>query len=291
MKFTQSKLEEILEDIDAQLRSENIPIPGRPLKAMLIFAKKFDISIPVTSPIPGTTHESYNYWPVTKFIHHWFDHRYGDRLKIYFGPGNCAFFLRGDPWFFQFPKFWGTYRLRASVENNSDELSEKENTDIYNIVESIPNLPIGLRKSITKDELQDMLDIFCLGFNTLNLLEHRNDLELIKSAKIDLNSAVSQLMSTKDEFGHSKWSTLQATEKVLKALIDNEGNTYKKIHDLTKLAGQLKSTSLASAIQCDLHEIQCSPRIRYGDEPTTIEDAMTAHHASLKVISKLIRSF
>lgn len=284
MGFTQEELEEELEEIDAFLRQEKIPIPGRPLRAITEFSKKHKIGLPISEPIQGIFHESYQYWSITEFIMQWFDDRYGGRLGMDMGPGKCAFLLRGDPWVFHFPKFWGSYRFGASRKHSSDELAPIEGIAVYNIFESVKNLPSGLRESTTDAELQEMLDVHRLGLGALSILDEKNDIELIKSASADIEAAVSHIMSTKSEYGLSKWSSLQATEKVLKGVMQNNNLVYKKTHDLNKLAKQLDNIDIEVDIYSEIVEIQCLPSIRYGEESLTLEEAVKAHHASLRVI-------
>lgn len=287
MKFTKEQLEKDLEEIDAYLREEKIPIQGRPIRATSEFSKKYKIGLPMSEPLPGTYHESYEFWPITEFIINWFDERYGDRLGMDMGPGKCVFLLRGDPWFFHYPKFFGTHRFVVSREHSSKDLAPIEGVAVYNIFEAIKNFPSGLRKSITDDELQYLLDTYCLGFSALTTLEELNDNELIKTAIADFEAAVSHVMSSKPDSGLSKWSSLQATEKFLKHVIQSKKQGYLKTHDLNKLKQNLMNLDVNVDINSEVSTIQCGPGIRYGEEKTELKDAVLAYHAALFVIYKL----
>ncbi len=287
MKFTNDQLEIDLEEIDTFLRKEKTPIHGRPIRAASEFSKKYKISLPISKPQPGTYHESYEFWPITEFITNWFDKRYGDRLGVDMGPGKCVFLLRGDPWFFHYPLFIGNHRFGISREHSSDELAPIDGVAVYNIFESIKNLPIGLRNSTTNDELQYLLDTFSLGISALTALEEVSNNELIKTAIADFEAAVSHIMSSRSDYGLSKWSSLQSTEKILKYIIQSKNNKYLKTHDLSILYKNLKGLGIDTDLEHEISIIQCSPAIRYGEEDVNLEDAISAYHAALHVIYKL----
>lgn len=287
MKFSKEQLEKELEEIDAFLRKEGVPIPGRPIRATCEFSKKHKIGLPITTPVPGTRHESYQYWPITQFIKQWFDDRYGGRLGMDAGPGKCAFLLKGDPWFFHYPKFFGSYIFALSREHSSEELPPLDGIHVYNVFESIRDLPNGLRKSTTDNELQYLLDTFCLGLWSLTTLERICDDELIKSARADIEATVTHIMSSRSEFGLAKWSSLQAAEKYLKYLLKSKGNKIPKTHHLIELTEKLNDLGVNVDITNEVNNIQCNPSIRYGETKISLEDAINAHHASLSLILKL----
>ena len=287
MKFTTEQLDKDLEEIDASLRVEKIPIPGRSLRAICDFSKKHKIGLPISEPLPGTHHESYKFWPITEFIKTWFDERYGERQGMDMGPGKCVFLLRGDPWIFHYPKFFGHHKFVLSRDFASKDLAPIDGIGAYNIFEAIKNFPIGLRKSTTNDELQYLLDTFCFGYSALTTLEEQNNNELINTATADLDAAVSHIMSSRSEPSLSKWSSLQATEKFLKYVIQSKNQGFQKTHNLKKLSNSLISLGVNIDISSEISAIQCGPGIRYGEEKAEVKDAVEAYHAALFIVYKL----
>ena len=228
-----------LVEIDRQLRDKSVPISARPIAATMEFSKRRNIALPLTEPIPGTYHSVYVNWPITEFIIKWFDAQYGSRLGVDWGPGKAAFSLRGDPWYYHFPLFYGNNVFTASRDKSSKELSKVEGTSVSNILESIPNFPDGLKKSLTDEELKYMLNIYQLSFKALSRLEYCKGTKMIELAKADIEAAVNHIMASTPEYGLSKWASLQATEKILKVVIEKNNGVFKKTHDLNLLAQQM----------------------------------------------------
>ena len=90
--------------------------------------------------------------------------------------------------------------------------------------------------------------------------------------------------------GHSKWASLQAAEKVMKAAIALAGVDYHHKHDLNKLMEQLQQAGIQGDLTALIADIQCRGGIRYGEEPCNRDDAILAHHASLRIIIKLYKA-
>ena len=107
------------------------------------------------------------------------------------------------------------------------------------------------------------------------------------SARGDVDVAVRSLMERGDRFGASKWASLQASEKVLKAAIELEGAQFAFTHDLAKLRADLEDAGITIDADKQIAAIQCSPSIRYGEEACSREEALSAHHASLDLVNLL----
>ncbi len=279
-------IKELIE-IDRLLRNKSVPIQSRPIEATMELAKRHNIALPLTPPIPGTYHSVYVNWPITEFIIKWFDQQYGNRLGVDWGPGKAAFSLRGDPWYYHFPLFYGKIVLTASREKSSKELSQIAGESVYNIVESIPKFPEGLRRSLTDEELKYILDVYRLSFRALSRLQNRRGAKMVELAKSDIEAAVNHIMAPAAEYGLSKWASLQAVEKILKVAIEKKNGTFKKVHDLNLLTQQLFALGVKLDINREVMAIHCTPGIRYGEEHTDLQSAIAAHHATFSVITKL----
>jgi hypothetical protein len=76
---------------------------------------------------------------------------------------------------------------------------------------------------------------------------------------------------------------LQATEKIIKAYIEEKGSNYPRSHvlkDLTKIAQSLELREVPKSL---LDLIQCSPSIRYGNPTVNLVESMQAHQACLNI--------
>jgi HEPN domain-containing protein len=288
--MNENDLEREIRAIDEKLKKEDVPIHARPIRALSEYSIKFKISLPITEPRLGMKHDSDDGWPISSFIFKWFDRQYGERLKVHPGPGKSAFILRNDAWVITYPKLWGSFIFAASKEIYQKDLGKINGRPVLNIIEYIDNFPSGLRESLEHSECEHVLKSFSLGIDSLSFLDYKSDFSLLKSATSDIEAAVSHLFSTNREYGLSKWASLQATEKFLKALIEVKGEKYERVHKLCKLKEQLSTLGVNINIDKEITEIQCEPSIRYGED-ISLASAVSAHQASLLVISKLKEEF
>jgi hypothetical protein len=60
-----------------------------------------------------------------------------------------------------------------------------------------------------------------------------------------------------------------------------------KGHDLVHLAKLLEQGASIALDHSDLRAASCSPRVRYGEEPSTEAHALEANHAVLRVLLQL----
>ena len=111
----------------------------------------------------------------------------------------------------------------------------------------------------------------------------RQHFKLVPEARGNLTNAVELLFSTPPQYGLSKWESLQAAEKVLKAFISAKGAKFKFTHILEDLALRAELLGLPLIPRAELRDIQCSPQVRYGDIPVTSREAVKAHQAALSV--------
>ena len=119
-------------------------------------------------------------------------------------------------------------------------------------------------------------------------LQANEEQELIRIARGDVATAVNNLMDPGQRYGESKWASLQAAEKVIKAAITRQGGTYKFSHGLSGLTDQLAGLGIRFDAKPLTDVIQCTAGIRYGEESCTRREALTAHHASLQLVVELV---
>jgi hypothetical protein len=288
---TDREFADLMESLDRRLVAEGIAIPGRPLKAICEIGKEHGVPLPITSPIPGTAHESYQYWPFTQRVYTWYDQRYGNRLKLDMGPGRMAFLLRGDPWIFRFPLFYGEWVFFAIRKQTCLPDVQPGGPGGYNVLDSIVDFPDGLRASLTEVELSVIQTLFISGYTALSLLDGHSHIELIRSARSDAATTVDHCMRGKADYSLSKWSSLQMAEKILKAALASSGNTYPPTHDLDKLSALCTRAQLAFNVEHLVDNIRCKPGIRYQEEMTDLEGAILAHHAALGLATTVVSTF
>ena len=274
-----------MEQVDAKLASEGIPITLRPMRALQVIGNEFDTPIPITKPFPNRDPSDpiVKNWPFVQRANQWYRDRYGDRLLHDPRPGRVAFLLRQTPWVLYLPRIYGQVRAVSHRTLKSERFRTNGVLPVYNVLDGIEGLTEELKRTLSDTELGEIFTSFQLGYNALITVEYLCSNILVKAAMADINAAVDHIMARNPSYGQSRWASLQATEKTLKACIELKGGKYSHTHDLQKICAEASSVGIPTVPREDIDTIQCSASARYGTEPTTLSEAISAHHASLRV--------
>ena len=136
MPSTPAKFDQIMEEIDQQLCSSGTKISLRPLIALGIVAERFGLSLPIPAPslhAPAGLREN---WLTSEHVRAWYDHRYGEKLKMHMGPGSMAFLIRSEVWVFDFPAMFGKTQLFASTTVPSRQSNSSRKPAQYNVLDA-----------------------------------------------------------------------------------------------------------------------------------------------------------
>lgn len=238
-----------MKSVDKRLKVAGIDIPGRPVAAFCEISRELKCII---SPDDE----------VFKRINKWFQHRYGDRLKLTWKIGKMVVLIDGDPYIVRYPLV-----LPRTV----------------NPLEWIVDATPALLHAISANDLNILVQSLIYGYKSFQQLER-----LPHNAIANLETAIVQIMNRPPHYGESKWASLQATEKTLKEYIKQQGGTPKYIHKLAELAEEADKFGLPPVSQSFIDCIQCFAGVRYGDIPVTLDEAVKAHQASIKVCAHIV---
>lgn len=287
---TEEALAELMDRVDQQLVREGIPIQARELRAVMAIGTEFSIPVPITPPISGAEHPSFQYWWLTQKVYEWYRRRYGDRLKVDFAPGRTVFLLRGDRWVIRLPRVYGAVRFvvsRAPRPACTNQFWAEGQTATHNVLDSVEGLPDGLKEALTEAEMDTVGSHFMRGYVALSALEDLGSIALVTAAKADVSASVDHIAGSHPDFALAKWSSLQVAEKLIKATMEAAGQSYRRIHDLDELVLDAKRCELDLGIDDLIAPLRCTPAIRYGQQEVTVEEGVAAHHVSLDVAIRL----
>lgn len=281
-----------MEEIDLILQERGILIPHRQIEAVGIASEKLGCSLALTDPNVTPRPGDFVGEQFTSHLYHWFKARYGDKLKISLSPGRMAFSLRGDLWVFDFAKVYGKVELLCSATEQSHHHKPLgSGKPRFNMLDSITGLSGDFRASLSSYEVEEIGYLFVLGYSAVTRMEAISNwnLRFLSEAKSDLEAAV-HFLTANQHFGQSKWASLQATEKMMKAFIVHNNGTFETTHGLEEGAIAAEYLGLPRIPRQHLALIQCKGGVRYGDISVDCTDALVAHHASLAVSGQVALS-
>lgn len=265
----------LIESVDSEMRQENVPMHARPVQAVIRIGKRLKIQLMIAPPDE-----------TAKLIYDWFNNKYGNRLKIDFSPGELAFLIRNDLFRFKFPKIWGQVAVEADVSDFGKRKKSSEFTETHlkiNPLDFIIDFTETYAKSLTPSELEEISRLFKWGIESFEFIRTVSNITFVKEALGDLHSSVTYLFSNPTQYGQSKWASLQATEKLLKAYIKRRGHEPKRNHNLQELVDRASSLGLVKFRTDVIEKIQCKADVRYGAVSVSLFEAIEAHHASLNI--------
>ena len=283
----------LMADVDRRLREKGIAIPARPFHAVPLVAE----ALGVTEEIPidrRDTDGEITAESLFSHIHRWYEDHYGDRLKTPVGPGAIALKIRGEAWKANLPLVYGSVELVADRNLATKALlsgllvAGPGRRPTHNVLASIEGFPRQLAALFTDRELREIFDDYVFALGVLQEMQSQRQHDaLIAAAFTDLDVAVDKLTSDSPDYGLSRWSSLQFTEKVIKAKLRAAGVEFPNNHNLGNLAKVSADHKLFRLDKQLLAEIQCSASVRYGEEPTSLNEALSAHRSSIRAVAPI----
>jgi len=277
----------IMEQIDTQLQAENIPIHVRALRAVGEYAKLFALEIPMClCPLSGAP-GIYTGADAAAHIHNWFNARYGNRQKIFMGPGTTVIILRGDPWEVRIPLTIGSVNYVVEPDLSHYANDPKWRTDgklpIINLLTLINDFPPGLAAELSDEECQTIIDEFRQSLDCMYAIKYIEGNPYVNEALSDIRAAVQHIFSVPPHYGQSKWSSAQAAEKFLKSFLKIKQIKFPYSHDIPSLADLAATAGMKPIERVIIDQLQTRAAVRYGDETISLTVAVAAHRASLAV--------
>jgi hypothetical protein len=286
--LSEAEIEQLLNEVDATLKQKNEPIHGRPILAVGEIAQRFGIEISLRSELAAR-------------IGRWYRDRYGDRLRNR-GIGGCAMTVVSEDVFrIAIPNIvialqslplsgvvlnWneGTWNEGASIRNPQRDLSGNFVFHIRDLIEKLTataTLSLSASdKEVIEGDVLNAIHCFEKIWDLFNNPIHGLQIES------DLVSAVDNVMRRiPPDYGNSRWSSLAAVEKSIKALYKTKNGTEAPhTHILTHLSNLVSNyVSLDTVL---LSKVQCSPEVRYSSSSSR-QQALEAHKAALNLSAEV----
>jgi hypothetical protein len=252
-----SELRAYLDKLDEQMSRERIPGGSRSLHAWMAIQRDTRSSFSLSDPIMDR-------------VSAYFSEKYGPRSNADLSLGRVLIMIGHEAWVLRFPFAPG--RTRFVLDDHVEEA------------------PTNLSARLTLDE-RSRFDVRLPGLFAAfwALARNRVPPELVA----DWRTAVDQAVDPRGDLGLSKWSSQQATEKVIKTYIRNHGGNVPRKPPLThehELAGVFleaeSNCGLRAVDKALLSKIECRAGTRYPDSPNnnvTLLEAVDANQASVLI--------
>ncbi len=292
---TYSEFAEAITKIDDELRSRDVSLHARSFHAVMTYAKRFAMDIPIPSAGVAGQPGNYSGESIGAHILNWYDNRYGDRQYVHMGPGSVIIMLRDDPWEIRLPMILG--EVQIVIDRNLKRYSGLPNITqngihpTLNVLTLILELPEALAADLSDNELRHIMAKFSAGMEALNAIERVKDFSYVVEAQTDIAAAVRHVFSTPSHLGQSKWSSAQAAEKMLKAFLKYKQIKFPFNHNIKDLYALAKSNAMNNVDVENIEILQTRAAVRYGEESVCLSDAVRAHDASLAIGKAVVDAF
>lgn len=275
----------LMEEIDREMAEEGVPITARPIKAGLKITRRYEIELNPFPPSRPPKSGCFDPLELSIRIHNWVEQRYGERVKVPFHIGRVVIPLRGALYVIHCPTTYGEVQFVCEPHSfgRRREAVGVDAPPTCNMVDLIEHMTPDFARSLTGEEVIKIGVAFVIGMGAYSALGVVGDVEYVREAVGDFDAAVLHLMEHRPQPGLSKWASLQAVEKLVKAYISQKGEAVKRTHSLQGLYDQAARLGLPAPSPQYLTDVQCSAGVRYGEVTVSVEEAVKAHLASLEL--------
>lgn len=293
MITSEVEFQKLMQEIDAEMITEEIPVTARQIVACGKVSKKLGITLPMGGFgfVPRKPKEGvYSGYDLALRINSWFSDLYGEKLKVDFDIGVIAIEISGDIFKMRLPTVYG--RVGAVIDPST--MGKKGSSGKMNILDFIVDLTPPLASRLTGKAFDEIGELFMLGMDVFgNIHNYRGD-ELLAKAHADFKASTFHLLHRPPELGLSKWASLQAVEKTLKSLIALRGGSYPKggkghnLEQLTKITEELGQPPIERKL---IEKIQCHAGVRYENVGLTVKEVVDAQHAALRICHQVFKHY
>ncbi len=276
--------------IDTALADRGLKPFQRPLQVPRLLWEGFQWSGDIFPPKELASRPGFDGQVLLAKAYQWYDENYGDQLSTNAGLGQVPVRLGNGVWRAHFPVIYGQVELFAdrNLQNAGIEIGTKSAAS-FNVLCSIQDLPRGLADRLTDAELQEFSQFYVQTFETFIWRSGLPRADLLEMAYKDQEASTEDVLAHR--YGQARWGAQQAVEKTIKGLLAIGGTAFPtrgpQAHDLNHLASLLSDAHGARIESSPLTAAACSPKVRYGEEPSTQAQALTANHAVLNVLHNL----
>jgi len=289
-EYTPTELNRILEENDRELIDRDVATHARHIQALISFSSKENISLPISRTPRGVKnpHVTKAAERIAQFIGDWYEEKYGDLLHYDFVLGELLAKIAGTYVVVRVPTVWGPDPKPTWDPDDTSKIERTTRKKEINIVSLINGITPKLARSATTEDIDEIYSTFSAGLEVLRYLDtnKRSD-PLLNEVLNDFKASAVYFQNQNNGFGQSRWSSLQAVEKMLKFVLTVRDIKYERGHKLRNLADAIDRDSWLPAEKISIIQVPAS--IRYGEGGSTRAEAFNAHVAALDILLHISR--
>lgn len=288
---TESEFETLMQAIDRHLAGDGFQPSQRPLMVGRLFWEAFKwggqmIPSDALADAPGFEGDV-----LMAKANRWYKQTYADKLKMEMAYGHAPVQLGNAIWKVRFGYIFGrvSLSLDRNLRNREASTGRSNASASYNVLCAVEELPQGLADKLPEPMLKEYCDFYISSLQSLQWCDELPDTDLLCAARSDYAQSTEDVMGRR--YAQARWGAQQSVEKTLKGFLAIGGSDFPKSgpngHNLKHL-GKLLNDRHGIAISATVLDLaSCSTKVRYGEEPSTEEQALLANHAVLEVLKSL----
>lgn len=280
--------------LDKALSDEGLKVFQRPMHVGRKFWEAFGWSGLVFPPREMANHQGYDGDVLMAKAQRWYEEKYQDRLKSEWAYGFAPVRLGNDVWRVRAGISFGTVQLfiDRNLLNRGVQLGVGGVVASHNVLSEVEELPQGFADRLTDVALREYFDFYVFMFESLQWRDELPRTELLRMASADYDESTASVLGGR--YGQARWAAEQSVEKTLKGFLTIAGTSFPtggpNGHNLEHIAGILLQHQGIAVNPGLLKLAACSPKVRYGEEPSSEAQALQANNAVLGVLEQLRKS-
>jgi len=288
---TDHEFDELMQAIDEYLTGQGLQPFQRPLMVGRLFWEAFKWGGQMIPPKALADCPGFSGDVLMAKANRWYEQTYADKLKMDQAYGHVPVKIGNAIWRVRFGLTYGQVELFLDrhLENRGAATGSRGASASYNVLCAVEELPQGMADKLSEPMLDEYFNFYVSTFQSLQWREALPRTDLLQSGRADFDQSTADVMAHR--YSQARWAAQQAVEKTLKGLLSIGGTEFPRGgangHNLTHLGELLKAEHGIFVSTAVLDLASCSPRARYGEEPSTEAQALLANHAVLAVLEQL----
>jgi HEPN domain-containing protein len=288
---TDTEFEGMMHAIDGVLAARALKPAQRPLNVPSLLWDAFGWEGNILPPREFASRPGFKGQVLLAKAYRWYDQIYADKIKMDSSLAHIPVALGHDIWRARIILVYGRVQMFVDrdLNNRGNRIGSGQNRATFNILCVVEGLSQELSTRLSDAELERYAKLTQGAYRALVWREGLPRIELLATARGDYSASTEDVLARRPT--QARWAAQQAVEKTLKGLLSIAGIAFPtggpRGHDLVHLAELLERSASITINSSDLMAASCSPRVRYGEEPSTETQALNANHAVLRILLQL----